>query len=811
MSDQDKSDQDKIIRPLQTRDAIMEQNLNLEDQENRSGESINADLASDMRHVQEELREIRLLLADQPHTSTDAEINELKTIIAQRDRTIKILDMRLENKTAEWGERNGKVRQMGRALAAKTRELEGAQSERSEALRIARKLALSTTEEVSASLLERLAELRPQGSHISGVVESVSSSSDSETTDPLLSPGNASPQPELKHIAAPPKPHGMHVSPLVLAGSAYLAGCVIGLVHDRFYSYYAGREVNSTEEQERNLQIGNFLALLVKLLLSSPVWFVYTQWVWRTLRKGKPMSLAGLDAATSVQTDMFSLFHHELWKLNVGVVLIFIALSLQIPQLITPATLTVVSRNESTVVPSMVPYLNIVNASEARRYAYFTATNATVPSANPSHSTFYGPRTLVMLISTAVASAGQILSLSPPSPRSSYRQTFIGPYIRCGEANATEIEYIDALQRDRNAALEKHQLQERLGYYAFTPSYDINTQNNNTIYPDGRAFTALEQPRLQQVPRNAENEIWLKYYRYQTEASGAFAFAPNGTKIPVASYSICRLWNTTYSINATFQNGIQTVHDTDLEHLHLVEYPDNDPSTPSPLEQQAYTAFMNAVSDQLVGSMALVMSTAANATKNSSYSSVDTSLSHTSLIGSNDLDYAFDLNQVARGVPWSNYTKPRNLSDQRLLDKALAQNQTMPFLIEQVSFNTTVSLMTAPLLAPSRLIDTIQTRRVNIYSYNARNLWLAYGLADFFVLLAILLGIYTIGENNAIHNLMISTILAFSRGPQLATLFPPCRHGKKPASQTMQSQVRLQPMGNGGETIVPASDKEVVF
>ncbi|KAK6436046.1 hypothetical protein LTR95_007767 [Oleoguttula sp. CCFEE 5521] len=459
----------------------------------------------------------------------------------------------------------------------------------------------------------------------------------------------------------------------------------------------------------------------------------------------------------------------------------------------------------------MVPYLNIVNASEARRYAYFTATNATVPSANPSHSTFYGPRTLVMLISTAVASAGRVLSLSPPSPRSSYRQTFIGPYIRCGDANATEIDYIDALQRNRNAALDKHQLQESLGYYAFTPSYDVNTQNNNTIYPDGRAFTALEQPRLQQVPRNAENEIWLKYYRYRTEASGAFAFASNGSKVPVASYSICRLWNTTYSINATFQNGVQTVHDTDLKHLHLVEYPDNDPSTPSPLEQQAYTAFMNAVSDQLVGSMALVMSTAANATTNSSYSSVDTSLSHTSLIGSNDLDYAFDLNQVARGVSWDDYTKPRNLSDQRLLNKALAQNQTMPFLIEQLSFNTTVSLMTAPLLAPSRLIDTIQTRRVNIHSYNARNLWLAYGLADFFVLLAILLGIYTIRENNAIHNLMISTILAFSRGPQLAALFPPCRYGKKPASQTMESQVRLRPMGNGGETIVSASDKEVTL
>ncbi|KAK6437299.1 hypothetical protein LTR95_006500, partial [Oleoguttula sp. CCFEE 5521] len=573
----------------------------------------------------------------------------------------------------------------------------------------------------------------------------------------------------------------MHVSPLALTASAYLAGCVVGLVHDRFYSYYAGREVKDTSEQERNLQIGNFLALLVKLLLSSPVWFVYTQWVWRTLRKGRPMTLGGLDAAASVQTDIFSFFHRELWKLNVGVVLIAIALCLQIPQLITPATLTVISRNESNVVPSMIPHLDVVNASQAHRYAYFTATNATNPSANPDHFTFNGPRTIVMLMSTAVASAGRILSLSSPSTRSSYRQTFFGPYIRCGDANATEINYIDALQRNRNAALEDDQSRETLGYYAFTPSFDVNTQNNNTIYHDGVAFTALEQPRLQQVPRNATNEIWLKYYRYQTTERGQTALASNGSKIPEPSYSICRLWNTTYSINATFQNGVQTVHDIELEHLHTIDYPDNDPSTRSSLLQQAYTAFMSAITDQLVGSIGLVTSIAENATANSSYSSVDTPLSHTSLIGSNDLDYAFDLNQVAQGVSWANYTRPRNLSDQRLLDKAVAQNQTMPFLIEQLSLNTTVSMMTAPLLSPPRFIDTIQSRRVNIYSYNALNLWLAYGLADFFVLLAILLGIFAVRENKAVHNLMISTILTFSRGPQLATLFPPCRHGKKPA------------------------------
>lgn len=310
-----------------------------------------------------------------------------------------------------------------------------------------------------------------------------------------------------------------------------------------------------------------------------------------------------------------------------------------------------------------------------------------------------------MLLSTAVASAGRILSLSPPSTRSSYTQIFIGPYIRCEDANSTEVMYIDAFQQNRNAALQDDMLHEELGFYAFVPSFDAGAQNNNTIYLNDTALTALEQPRLQQVPRNATNEIWLKYYRYRNETLGdpeswgVPRLSANGSKIPEAKYSVCRLWNTTYSVNVTFENGVQTVQDIGLDSLHVVGYPAHNPSQPSDLAQIAYTGFMSVITDQMVGSMGLVISTAKDVLVNSSYSSVDTPLAHTSLIGSRDLDYAFDLNQAAQGTLLSNASMPRRLSDQRLQDKLVAQNHTLPFLIEQLSFNTTVSLMTAPLLS----------------------------------------------------------------------------------------------------------------
>ncbi len=76
------------------------------------------------------------------------------------------------------------------------------------------------------------------------------------------------------------------------------------------------------------------------------------------------------------------------------------------------------------------------------------------------------------------------------------------------------------------------------------------------------------------------------------------------------------------------------------------------------------------------------------------YSTIDTPLEHSSVLGSKDLDYFFDLNEEVNSNP-PNFT----LSDQRLLDKALAQNQSLPFLIEHLAFNITMSLMNDPLLA----------------------------------------------------------------------------------------------------------------
>jgi hypothetical protein len=64
-------------------------------------------------------------------------------------------------------------------------------------------------------------------------------------------------------------------------------------------------------------------------------------------------------------------------------------------------------------------------------------------------------------------------------------------------------------------------------------------------------------------------------------------------------------------------------------------------------------------------------------------------------LGSADLDVYFDFNYIYELYRRDNETK---LSDQRLQDKQLARNRTLPVLVEELSSNLTISLMHNTLL-----------------------------------------------------------------------------------------------------------------
>jgi hypothetical protein len=101
------------------------------------------------------------------------------------------------------------------------------------------------------------------------------------------------------------------------------------------------------------------------------------------------------------------------------------------------------------------------------------------------------------------------------------------------------------------------------------------------------------------------------------------------------------------------------------------------------------------------------------------------------------------------------------------------------------------------------------TSPVNRYSYSARNLWLAYGLALFFSSIAVGLGLWAFKKNNASHNNATSIILSLSRNEALDKLFPACCRGMFPQpTATMQAKVRIETCDDGTLMLAPEPSEE---
>lgn len=287
---------------------------------------------------------------------------------------------------------------------------------------------------------------------------------------------------------------------------------------------------------------------------------------------------------------------------------------------------------------------------------------------------FLGPRTIVSRLSVATATLGEILPISPPFANSSYQVQFYGPTVTCGDANSSIAATIDNLVQEQMAALQNGALEMVNFYFAFVPEIG------------GRATEAILANRFQQ-PANASNQLWMTFQRYVIDSTGL--------RVPQPRYLVCQLRNASYDLSLDFTEGSQNIILNSLEILNDVDYPTVDPTVPSDLVQHAYSAYMWAFTDQLIGSIGIYNDTSLRGSSGlTEFSEIRTQIEHTSLLGSSDLDYFFDQNHAL----FSNTSKSTN-SDQRMQDIQLARNQTLDVLIPELAFNTTLSFLTSDLLS----------------------------------------------------------------------------------------------------------------
>ena len=387
-----------------------------------------------------------------------------------------------------------------------------------------------------------------------------------------------------------------------------------------------------------------------------------------------------LNAAFSVDSSVSSFLNMEMLKsLKVSSIMAFFAWCLVLPPFFTPATLYVYPSTNAFVVVEPVGLLQINNATEGSRFAYSPPTErATINKVTDERRTFTGPRTILTLLAGATASLGEILPIKPPYNHSSYSVQMYAPIVRCDSANESTEALIDSLLQTKMREKVGTATQTENAYWAFVPVYDANG-----------TLQAVDKPR-NQAPSNATNQIWMRIQRY--------SLSFNGTRARETIHQVCQVYNASYDAHLSWDHGFQNITGS-YEVLNRVDYPRDVPV--SDLVQHSYSAFLWVIADQVVGTFGWFENLDHSDSDGmpAQFGSIDSALKSTSLLGTSDLDLYSNLKlKGEKNLYGEDRTENGTLGDQRQQDKALAKNRTMDLLIEELSFNLTLSLLHNPLL-----------------------------------------------------------------------------------------------------------------
>ncbi|PNP46609.1 hypothetical protein THARTR1_10708 [Trichoderma harzianum] len=299
----------------------------------------------------------------------------------------------------------------------------------------------------------------------------------------------------------------------------------------------------------------------------------------------------------------------------------------------------------------------------------------------------------------------------------------------------------------------------------------------------------------------------------------------------------CMVYNTSYTANFTYINGIQSVELSTNRSLNngagraivrgtgpLEKF---GVGVGSPIynvqavQTLAYQAVMDAFGRMFVGVITYEYPYKGGTKARTRARTIDTQMALTPLMGTADYSFLQSLHMSGIGsllesvddgrTRWNGYSVLQTL------------NSTLPVasVMEELFQNATISLMSVPLLrpnysspyAPPDVAVTLTTYSI-IYSYAARTLWLTYGLAIGMILLSILLGFVSIYYNDGFSYMTkFSTILRVAHCIDLSEpVRPEDTDGKDPTPRYIKDlTISFPPAGNTGryEKAAVVSEEEL--
>ncbi|KAH7186164.1 uncharacterized protein B0J16DRAFT_305840 [Fusarium flagelliforme] len=548
-----------------------------------------------------------------------------------------------------------------------------------------------------------------------------------------------------------------HNLTLILMTGSLLSGLALAIGHHFFYDYLNDRIVESQNQQEWFLRIGTGLAFLVRALLSAAVGIAYTQILWRTLRS-KSITIQGIDSLFGVSHTAWDFTTLELWTAAPALAVVaVIAWALPLIAVITPATLSIEISSEAnvTTIDGFIPRIDY---------------DRTLWFGRVEEDAVYVSTHISRLV-TPVASLGSILPITAPFPNSSYSVGFYGPALSCDTPENDS--FREAMERIVNV---DRRSERHLTYAGFVP---VSENKSSSASEEGQwhgyAIEGLYNI-LDETYYTPEIDFTANVTDRNPGGKSAtfFVLTPDRPGGRANKTIECQLYNATYSANITFDNGLQDIK-YKTEKLNGVSVYDTRDCVSKPGSRcnpvTAYLTIMAAMGTIVVG------------TQRDGGFTERTRISQTVLLDSPDMHMTY--------------------YDEK--PKSLIGNLSMPYALEQLFENVTTSL-----LSDSQFLnnDTTASRgpitrfsAQNAFSYEPRNLFIAYGIGILFSLIVVIFGFLCIKSASASYTNSFSTILRTTRNTDLDTIVTSTEtSGAEPLSKEMGNvRLTLRRQGRGLE------------
>ncbi|OJD38901.1 formylmethionine deformylase-like protein [Diplodia corticola] len=563
----------------------------------------------------------------------------------------------------------------------------------------------------------------------------------------------------LRHNSQKPWEHHFE-APLFMV-MLLVVGIAVSIGHHFFYHWLSGQEVQSADRQQWALRIGNAFAFLAKCCFCSAANFAFTQWLWKTLRAKFITIQVGRCSQESKLEQCWQLLHGKLTSDHVHRKATYTVVRRCIPliTLVTPATLSVKADLAQSPVVTDVPVplapQDIIPLKEL--LSIWVKTQGVIVH---SDITIGNHRVAEEFKKLTLSSAifGQLFSLPQPftDADSSYTVDFVAPGIKCDNSS-------HALFRDVTVAALRSQ-----GYSTKVDSHDSHFLNVSRInfdeleYSHGQSRTQIGY--FARIPGANDDAMDFGLANgTRNEIHIVVAGHTPTTHATVPTFLTCQLWNVSRTANISTTNGVQSVQVTGTKLLNKFDrafqplYPEDVEKDTFATEEVFYTAFFLGMAKRLLGFIGTTK------IQDSVVSDPPASIQETVLTSSTEY--------VAMA---------RNISTYYSSSSAIDSDRPLAMMIEELAQNISLNLMTRDFFSKRVPWNVTRVDRITVYTYDPRNLLLAYGIATVSTFLMVCAGFFAYRSNGASYSSAVSTFICTTQNPDIKDIISDQTSGAQP-------------------------------